>query len=82
VQNLGLLKPGRVVREVRKKIPNFTMGNFISWWKALKVRPARFSSTPKDTDQKYCVYDEAHQDCLYTEAYVKKLIREEQKLIQ
>jgi hypothetical protein len=82
VQNLGLFKPKGVVQAVRKEVPSFTMGDFIWWWKELKVRPPRFSPKPRETDQRYCVYDEPHNDYLYTEAYVRMLIREENKLAQ
>lgn len=76
VQNLGMLKPKQVVAAVRRDIADFNMGTFIAAWKRLGVRPARFASDPRATDTKYCVYDEAHQDYLYTDAYVKRLIRE------
>lgn len=37
------------------------------------VRPRRGDGSPTGTDSKYCVFDNAHGDYLYTEAWVKKL---------
>jgi hypothetical protein len=73
----GLKKPTRVVAEVAAAIPyTFSMGHFPRAWKALKVRPPTGDNHPEITDEKYCIYDERHNDYGYTAAYVKKLIRE------
>jgi len=73
----GLMKPTRAVAEVAAAIPyKFTMGQFTKAWKALKVRPPTDDHHPEITDEKYCLYDERHNDYGYTAAYVKKLIRE------
>lgn len=45
-------------------------------WQRLKVRPAKDSADPYDTDAKYCVYSEAFNSYLYTPAWVKKVIKE------
>jgi hypothetical protein len=42
----------------------------------LKVRPETGSTQPERTDERYCVYDPAHKDYVYTEAFVRKLIRD------
>lgn len=73
----GLKKPTRVVAEVAAAIPfKFTMGNFTAAWKALGVRPPTGDLHPEITDEKYCTYDERHNDYGYTAAYIQKLIRE------
>jgi hypothetical protein len=73
----GLKKPTRVVAEVCAAIPfRFTMGHFTKAWKVLRVRPASGDEHPEATDEKYCVYDERHNDYGYTPAYASKLIRE------
>lgn len=41
-----------------------------------EVRPAAGSARPELTDGRYCVWDELHGDYLYTEAWVKKLVKE------
>lgn len=73
----GLKKPRLVAAEVAEAIPFvFNMNHFAKAWKALKIRPLAGAEHPEVTDEKYCVYDERHNDYGYTQAYVKKLIRE------
>lgn len=73
----GLKKPTQVVAEVRAAVPFvFTMGHFTEAWKALRVRPSSGDEHPEAADEKYCVYDERHNDYGYTSAYASKLIRE------
>ena len=78
VANLHLLKPKQVVQEVCAKRPShrFTMGMHIDSWRRFKVRPRSDSKTPEKTDSKYCVYDRAHGDYLYTQAWVDLLVGE------
>lgn len=76
VVNSNLMRPNEVVRRVNADIP-FKFGlysNFPRMWKHLKVRPGTDSSNPEKTDERYCIYDRAHGDYLYTEAYAKKLV--------
>lgn len=73
----GLWKPTRAAAEVEKQIPFvFNVAHFTEAWKTLEVRPPYRSVHPEQTDEKYCVYDELHRDYGYTEAYIKKLVRE------
>lgn len=78
VANLHLLRPKQVVQEVSDKRPSlrFTMGMHTESWKQLKVRPGSRSKTPEKTDSRYCVYDPAHRDYLYTQAWVNFLVKE------
>ena len=77
VANLHLLRPKQVVQDVSAKRPGlrFTMGMHTESWKELNVRPTSDSKTPEKTDSKYCVYDRAHRDYLYTPAWVKLLVK-------
>lgn len=73
----GLLKPTQAARAVQEQIPFvFSTGNFTTTWKQLGVRPRVGEAHPEKTDEKYCLYDERHRDYGYTQAYVKKLVKE------
>ena len=70
-------KPKRAAAEVEKQIPFvFKVAHFTETWKTLKVRPPYRSVHPEQTDERYCIYDELHKDYGYTEAYIKKLVRD------
>jgi hypothetical protein len=73
----GLLKPTRATKAVQEQIPFiFSMGHFTKAWKRLGVRPLVGDSHPEKADERYCIYDERHRDYGYTQAYVRKLVRE------
>ncbi|MFD4406303.1 DUF3644 domain-containing protein [Nocardia sp. NPDC058499] len=77
VVGAGLLKPNQVVARVAQQISFvFNMTHFTKSWKSLAVRPVTNSAHPEQTDEKYCVYDERHNDYGYTKAYVRKVVRE------
>ena len=78
VANADLLKATQVARLVEARIPFRFRGTnaFARVWKATKVRPAAGSAHPERTDERYCVYDKAHNDYLYTQAYVERLVDE------
>jgi hypothetical protein len=40
------------------------------------VRPDKHAEHPELTNERYCVWDEPHGDYLYTEAWVKKLVKD------
>lgn len=74
--NSNLMRPNEVARRVNAEIP-FKFGLYSSFprmWKHLDVRPIAGSTNPERTNERYCIYDRAHGDYLYTEAYVKKLV--------
>jgi hypothetical protein len=74
IANLGLYKPGEVVAEILKRFPGeFNMGSHTAAWKRHKVRPAWGDSHPERTRPEYCVYDDVHEDYIYTSAWVEKL---------
>jgi hypothetical protein len=76
VQNLGRHKPGHVVSEVASRIPGFNMADHTAAWKRHRARPEAGADDPAATDERYCIYDEPHGDYLYTEAWIRKLVRE------
>ena len=43
-------------------------------WKAFRVRPLKQSDCKFDTVEEFCVYDEPHNDYLYTEHWVTFII--------
>lgn len=77
VANHGLMRPKAAAAAIQKQIPyRFTMGTFVRAWKTLEVRPATGSGHPERTDERYCVYDPAHEDYVYTETFVRKVARD------
>ena len=77
VANFGLVKPGRVVSEVAKALgKSFKMHHHIIAYRHFNIRPPKGAPDPKACDVRYCVYDAAHGDYLYTQDWVKKLIAE------
>jgi hypothetical protein len=77
VINLDARKASEVVAEVALKIPfMFTMGQFTKAWRTLGIRPPPNSPHPERTDERYCSYDSRHNDYGYTQAYIKKLVKD------
>lgn len=77
VANLDLLKPGKVVADVARTIGKpFKMHHHVLCYRHFKVRPDKGASDPKACDVRYCVYDAAHGDYLYTQDWVKRLKEE------
>lgn len=77
IANLDLHKPSQVVAKVKGKLPyGFTVTGHTASWQHFKVRPPAGSTKPESTDSKYCVYDVAHRDYLYTDAWIEKLLKE------
>lgn len=62
-----MLKPSHVVEAVKTQV-GIDMKNYhhTCLWKAFKIRPATDSKDKFETVDKYCVYDEPHNDYLYT----------------
>jgi len=79
VVNPGKLKPGDVAERIKAtlSIPKFDAScRHAQCWKYYGVRPERGSESPEKTDTRYCHYDAAHNDYVYTEEWVKFLISE------
>lgn len=80
VANLGLMRPKAVSALVQEATPfRFRpSAEFPQAWKHFAVRPRR-DATGKakiKCDGRYCVFDEAHNDYVYTAAFVELLIKE------
>ena len=77
IANLDLYRPGEVVDQVSKALGGrFNMTSHTDAWHRHAARPAYGASKPEETKSEYCVYDSAHGDYLYTNAWVQMLIRE------
>jgi len=78
VSNLGRFKPTAVCEQVEAAIPfRFRPSSeFPAAWRALGVRPSGSVKGParRKTKEQYCLYDEPHDDYVYTQAYVDLLI--------
>jgi hypothetical protein len=72
-----------VVREVNGPNSKFTASyHHVGAWRLYSIRPPKGAADPTKTDQRYCYYDEAHRDYVYTDAWKKFLILEMRKLGQ
>lgn len=79
VANLDMMRAGEVARRVAAAIKprKFTASaHHVRCWKHYGVRPLKGSKNPIDCKTKYCCYDDAHQDYVYTPAWVEFLIKE------
>lgn len=77
IANLGLFKPGEVVQELGTRIPHpVNLHVHTCAWRHYKVRPPKGDAHPEHTRPEYCIYDQTHEDYVYTKAWVDKLARD------
>ena len=77
VANLDLFKPGQVVTKVKAALPHrFNANLHARAGQCYGVRPRGKSERSERTKSQYCVYDKAHGDYLYTQAWVELLVKE------
>lgn len=77
IANLGLFKPGEVVQELRARIPHAVNAHVHTCaWRHYGVRPPKGDAHPERTRSEYCIYDQTHEDYVYTKAWVEKLARD------
>ncbi len=57
-----------------RQIPVANAGLLKPGWRHFAVRPPSKSPNPASCDPKFCRYDSAHSDYLYTEEWVKHLV--------
>jgi hypothetical protein len=77
VQNKGRHKPGAVAIQVQEKLGvRFTISAHTAAWKHYKVRPESGAARPENTDTRYCLYDEPHNDHVFTDAWIRKLAKD------
>lgn len=86
VVNAGLMRAGDVVKAVQagignpkvdrngKQVAKFNQDTHVRCWRRFNVRPPGKTDKPEFTDQRYCSYDKAHRDYLYTPAWVAFLV--------
>jgi hypothetical protein len=86
VSNLDTMKAGDIAKKVQaalgnpkierggKPVDRFNLAIHTRCWKRYKARPASGSSTPQETNSKFCVYDKRHNDYGYTQAWLDFLI--------
>ena len=76
IVNAGMLRPAEAARRIDSRLP-FRFGlysHFPQMWKHLQVRPQGGAENPERTDERYCVYDSAQGDYLYTPAFVDRVV--------
>lgn len=72
VSNANMLKPKDVRNAVKDKTGiDISQSNHTDLWKAFEIRPDTNSDSKFDTKLKYCIYDEPHNDYLYTSEWVE-----------
>lgn len=79
VANLGKLKPSQVVKKVNDSFLTQDFKLTTSYHHSIlckyyKIKPNNKGDDPFNTDTRYCCYDEAHNDYVYTNAWVEFLI--------
>jgi hypothetical protein len=86
VSNLDTMKAGDIVKKIQaalgnpkverggKPVDKFNLATHARCWRRYKARPPSGSSTPQETNWKFCVYDKRHNDYGYTQAWVDFLI--------
>ena len=74
IANPGLFKPGEVVQALRTRLPHpIDLHVHTCAWRHYDARPPSGDSHPERTRSEYCVYDETHEDYVYTKAWIEKL---------
>jgi len=77
IANLGHFKPSEVLERLRGRVAHpLNMAVHTSAWRYYKVRPPFGDPHPERTMPEYCLYDQTHEDYVYTPAWVEKLARE------
>ena len=77
IANLDMFKPSQVVAKVSAQLQRrFGMGTHTQAWKHYAVRPLSGAANPAATKSQFCVYDPAHHDYLYTQAWIDFLVQQ------
>ncbi len=74
--NVGRIKPKEVVRRVNMHLPahHLTQNLHTALYKIFEIRPTNGEGDPFETNTKYCIYDEPHNDYVYQDAWVDFLV--------
>lgn len=71
VSNANLLKPGIVVKSIKDRTGvKLSISDHTYLWRSFRVRPSSDAESKFDTISEFCIYDEPHDDYLYTEEWV------------
>jgi uncharacterized protein DUF3644 len=77
IANLHRYKPSEVTAAVEAALQfEFNMAAHVRAWRYFSVRPPSGDAHPERTISEYCVYDGVHEDYVYTQAWIDKLVRE------
>ncbi|MFJ8439003.1 DUF3644 domain-containing protein [Kitasatospora griseola] len=78
VADLSRMRPTQVAAHVEEQLPfRFSAsGEHAEMWKRLGIRPAKGADDPYATDAKYCSYNEAFDQYVYTRMWIKKILME------
>ena len=75
IANIDLLKPSQVVEKVNARSTyKMTLNSHADAWKYFEARPGTGDDHPERCKPEFCVYDEAHNDYLYTQGWVEKCV--------
>lgn len=74
VANAGLYRPSEVINRLTLQGINKNMNWHTEMWRKFKVRPSSNSKDKTSCKTDYCMYDRAHKDYLYTEAWINLLV--------
>ena len=86
VVNEDVMRAGAVVKAVQRGLGNpmverggklrakFNLDTHARCWKRYNVRPVGGAEKPEFTDQRYCIYDKAHDDYVYTKDWIAFLV--------
>lgn len=73
--NFNMLKPKKVLSSLKEKSEiEITSYEHTQLWKAFGIRPHSNSDDKFNTNDKFCRYDEPHNDYVYTEEWVNFII--------
>jgi len=74
--NTGKHRPSIVVEEVQANgIEDFTITSHTLLWQMFRIRPQKDTADPFNTNPKYCYYDQAHNDYLYTDNWINFIVK-------
>ena len=76
IANLDLFRPGQITEQVNQQSRfKMTINSHTDAWRYYEVRPNTGDPNPERCKPEYCVYDEAHNDYLYTRAWIERCIQ-------